>query len=78
MQDKWGPPAEVEDRGDTIHYFYYFHHGRIKGSIVDADKITGTGITTGWLVVEIVTDKNGKILKKRKYWKQPDLGGNSK
>ena len=27
--------------------------------------------TAGIVVVEITTDRNGKILDKRKYWKQP-------
>ena len=77
VQNKWGPPAKVEDRGDILVYYYYFHKGQIRGSLVDAKRPIPTEITAGWLVVEFTTERNGKILNKRKYWKQPDLGGHS-
>jgi len=73
VERKWGPPAKVEDKGETIHYFWCFYHTKVKGSLVNANKISGTGITAGTLVVEIITDRNGKVLDKRKYWKQPEL-----
>lgn len=71
VEDKWGPPAKVEDRGDTLHHFYYFRHYHAR------DKV-GKHITEGWITVEIVTDRAGKILIKKKYWKQPDLKTPSK
>jgi len=76
IKDKWGPPAKVEDRGDTLVYYYYFYRsgGRvfITESILAAwayDKAT----RPGWIVVEIITDLEGKILSRRKYWKQPEI-----
>jgi hypothetical protein len=74
VEDKWGPPAKVEDRGDTIVYYYYFYKG--KGIGYDPGESGGIvwgQVTGGWIVVEIITDRNGKILKKRKYWKQPEI-----
>lgn len=70
IRDKWGPPAKVEDRSDTIVYYYYFHKGKVTGL---TSTITSVGATSGWVVVEIITDRDGKILKKRKYWKQPEI-----
>ena len=69
VERKWGPPARVEDRGDTIVYFYHFHK---EYASVYARRGFGTGHATyGIVVVEITTDRNGRILGKRKYWKQP-------
>jgi len=62
VKDKWGPPAKVEYGKDTIVYYYYFSKGEVRA---------GGDWVGGYVVVEITTDPNGKILKKRKYWKQP-------
>jgi len=74
VRDKWGDPAKVEDRGDTIVYYYYFYQGRGVGyDPGDSGGITLGRVTTGIVVVEIITNREGKILKKRKYWKQPKV-----
>ncbi|MFX0198210.1 MAG: lipoprotein [Candidatus Hodarchaeota archaeon] len=62
VQDKWGPPAKVEDRGDTRIYYYYF----------PATDYGWGASKSGINVVELITTPEGKILKKRQYWKQPD------
>ena len=72
VTDRWGDPAEVEDRGDTIVYYYYFQKGKVSALTGD---MTHGYVTGGWVVVEIITDRDGKILKVRKYWKQPKREG---
>lgn len=74
VEAKWGPPGKVEDRGDTVHYFWYFPHTRVKGSLLSADKISGSSVMSGTIVVEVITDRAGVVLSKRKYWKQPTQG----
>jgi hypothetical protein len=73
VEHKWGPPAKVEDRGDTIVYFYYFY--KATGSAIIPTGKRGAMVlasgTEGIVVVEIITDRSGNILDKRKYWKQP-------
>ncbi len=71
VKDKWGPPAKVEHRKDTMVYYYYFYKG--KAVVFGGDTVAGGEVTAGWIVVEITTDPKGKILKKRKYSKQPKL-----
>lgn len=66
VKDRWGPPGKVEDRPDTVVYYYYFY----KTQVVRRP-YTPPEVREGWVVVEITTDLDGKILKKRKYWKQP-------
>jgi hypothetical protein len=70
VENKWGPPARVEQgiTTDTYYYHFYKEQGRalVHRGIVIAN---GTG---GWYTVEIKTDKAGNILSKRKYWKQPE------
>jgi len=74
VKDKWGPPAKVEDRGDTIVYYYYFYRGKSTGYHPgDRGGIVVGSSTVGVVVAEIITNREGKILKKRKYWKQPEL-----
>lgn len=74
VKDKWGPPAKVEYQEDTIVYYYYFYRGKAIGyDPGNSGGVTFGKTTVGIVVVEIVTDKNGKILNKRKYWKQPNL-----
>jgi hypothetical protein len=76
IKDKWGPPAKVEDRGDTIVYYYYFYRGGGRIAVTDsplATLIMDKTAKAGWYVVEITTDAEGKILRKRKYWKQPEI-----
>lgn len=75
VEKKWGPPAKVEERGDTLVYYWYFYTSQVKGSVVHAKKFSvlgPTSVTYGVVVIEIITDKTGKILEKRKYWKQPN------
>jgi hypothetical protein len=50
VENKWGPPHKVENRGDTTVYYYYSPGGR---------------------VVEFITDRNGKIINKRRYYRAP-------
>jgi starvation-inducible outer membrane lipoprotein len=64
VEDKWGPPAKIEHRKDTIVYYYYFYKG---------EERLGGDVVAGYVVVEITTNLEGKILKKRKYWKQPQV-----
>jgi len=74
VQNKWGPPAKVEDRGDTIVYYYYFIKGRSTGYHPGSrGGIVFGRSTVGVVAVEIITDRSGNILKKRKYWKQPEV-----
>jgi uncharacterized membrane protein YciS (DUF1049 family) len=68
VKGKWGAPAKVEDRGDTNVYYNYFYRGKVSGL---TSEITPAGVTAGWVIVEIITDLNGKVLKMRKYLKQP-------
>jgi len=73
VEYKWGPPGKVEDRGETLVYYYYFYRGRGIGYDPGyGGGVTLGRVTAGIVVVEITTDKTGKILKKRKYWKQPE------
>lgn len=68
VKDRWGPPAKVEERADTVVYYYYFY----KTKVVRRPYMPPE-VMKGWVVVEITTDLDGKILKKRKYWKQPTV-----
>jgi len=52
VENKWGPPHKIENRGNTIVYYYYSPGGR---------------------VIEFITDQNGKIINKRRYYKAPKL-----
>jgi hypothetical protein len=69
VENKWGPPARVEQRDTTDIYYYHFYKEQgsaiVRGGVIIAQ---GTG---GWYTVEITTDKAGNILSKKKYWKQP-------
>jgi S1-C subfamily serine protease len=62
VRSKWGPPAKVEETEDSIMWFYYFQEGT---------DVWGRPINR-YVVVEIVADKNGNVLDKRKYWRQPE------
>ena len=59
VQDKYGPPARVEqlENGYTVHYYYKVCN--------DYDCLCN----------EFTYDQNGKIVKHRKYWTQglPDV-----
>jgi uncharacterized protein YceK len=80
VQDQWGPPAKVEqlENGNSVWY-WYVNTG--KGSAVAGvvgDQGSGIAIGqgtsySGWMVHELTVDKEGKVIKKRKYWKQPKL-----
>jgi hypothetical protein len=63
VKDKWGPPAKVESQGERLIYYYHFYVARV-GKF---------GAKSGWVVHEITTDRDGKILGTRKYWKQPEI-----
>ena len=67
--DKWGNPARIENQGDTVAYYYYF----LESKSNPLDIYYGFDKGTAWKVVEIITDRKGKILKKRSYWKQPNV-----
>jgi hypothetical protein len=58
VRDKWGPPAKLERQEHTIVYYYYFQ------KIFPYDR---------WVVVEITTDLEGKILKEIEYVPQPKI-----
>jgi len=71
VMNKWGPPAKIEQTNGKVVYYYYFY--RRGGAAYATNRFASWGETGGWLVVEITTDLNGKILKKREYWKQPEI-----
>lgn len=75
VEDKWGPPAKIEYRNDKIVYYYYFYKRKVKGGIVGSGPIAmGSGeLETGWIILEVIAGQDGKVLKMRKYWKQPEL-----
>ena len=67
VEDKQGPPAKVERRGDTVVYYYYFSKRGVR------IRPFSVGMESGCVIVEFITDPSGKILKKRKYWKQTEI-----
>jgi hypothetical protein len=75
VENKYGPPSKVEREGDTITYYYYFYKGKVRAGAVGAGPVVmGSGeLAEGWIVVEFVADSSGKVVKKKKYWKQPKL-----
>jgi len=74
VEEKWGPPAKVEEKGDFTVYYYYFQKGKSIGYYPgDSGGLTASTITAGWLCVEITCNKDGTIVKKRQYWVQPRL-----
>ena len=75
IEDKWGPPGKIEKLGDKTIYYYYFQKGKVSGLAVGGSSVTSVSgdYTAGWLVYEFTADENGKIIKERKYWKQPDV-----
>ena len=65
IESKWGPPAKVVKNNGTTTYLWYFeesHHG--------AAPFTSN---TSWTTYEFVCDREGKIISKRSYSKQPEL-----
>jgi hypothetical protein len=74
VEEKWGPPARVEQKEDRTIYYYYFQKGKSIGYLPgDSGGITTSSYTAGWLCVEITCDKDGTIIKKRQYWAQPSF-----
>jgi len=71
VEDKWGPPAKIGRREDQIIYYYYFQKG--KAVVVGSSTVASGQLTSGWVVVEFTADSSGRILKTRKYWKQPTI-----
>ena len=71
IEEKWGPPAKVEQRGEHTVYYYYFQKGRAIG--YSDSGFSTSSLTAGWQCVEITCDNDGNIIKKRKYWAQPRL-----
>jgi hypothetical protein len=69
VENKWGPPAQIEQRGDATVYYYHFYKEE-GGALVYRGIVIATA-RGGWYTVEITTDKDGKIMGKRQYWKQP-------
>ena len=70
VERRWGPPARVEVVNGELIYYYYFYINRGSGYISKYgfwNYATESGVVT----YEIRTDRDGKILGKRKYWKQP-------
>ena len=67
VKDKWGPPAKIVESGNTVPWFYYFYagHGRIS-------PIATATVMKNYIVVEVIADSSGRVLKLRKYWKQPE------
>jgi hypothetical protein len=78
-EEKWGPPAKIENFEDKIIYYYYFNRAKssAKGIAVGGSNVAGIGGSedafAGWWVVELTFDREGNLLKKREYWKQPKL-----
>ena len=74
VEEKWGPPAKVEQKANFTIYYYYFQKGKSIGYYPgESGGITASTYTAGWLCVELTCDKDGNIIKKRKYWVQPRL-----
>jgi hypothetical protein len=69
VENKWGPPARIEQRDTTDIYYYHFYKEQGR-ALVHRGIIIAQG-SGGWYTVEITTDKAGNILSKRKYWTQP-------
>ena len=68
VENKWGPPASIEQRDTTDIYYYHFYKRQGSGLVYSGVIVTKE--QGGWYTVEITTDKEGKILSKRKYWMQ--------
>jgi len=58
VESKWGPPAEIVKNDGTKTYFWYFEEGLYAKT---------------WVTYEFVCDDEGKIISKRKYFKQPKI-----
>ena len=58
-----------------IQDYYYFQKGKASGLAVGGSSVASVSgdYTAGWLVYEFTADESGKIIKERKYWKQPKL-----
>ena len=75
VQEKWGAPGKIEKIGDKTIIYYCFKKGKASGLAVGGSNVAvkGGDYTAGRLVYEFTTDPTGKIIKERKYWKQPKL-----
>ena len=73
VEEKWGPPARIVKVNEHSIYYYEFQtwmggttgSGGLGGYSGQSYGIYGTN------VVELTIDKDGFIIKKREYWKQP-------
>jgi hypothetical protein len=74
LQEKFGPPGKIEGTDDTTTYFYYFYKGKSSGGAIAARGvvIASSQSYSGWITYEFTADKTGTIIKKRKYWAQPE------
>ena len=62
FEQKYGPPPKKEIVDDKTIYYYYFSALSWKSSYME-----------NWCI-NLTFDKNGKLIKKREYQVQPDLG----
>jgi hypothetical protein len=56
LRAKYGPPAKIEETQNTTTYFYFYK----------------VRFRTTWEVSEFVATKDGKIIEKRQYYRQPE------
>jgi hypothetical protein len=75
IEDKWGPPGKIEKLDGKTIYYYYFQKGKASGLAIGSSSVTGLSgdYTEGVLVYKFTGDESGKVIKQRKYWKQPDM-----
>lgn len=79
IEEKWGPPTKVEKFEDKTIYYYYYRHYYLKtkpgGLTVRGDSVPGAtaDYTVDWVIYEFTADETGKIIKERRYTKQPKL-----
>jgi hypothetical protein len=67
IQDKWGPPAKCEPKGElTVCYWYYWLGDGPAPTTVDI-------YSPDWKCREVTVNKNGRVIKVRRYWIQPKL-----
>lgn len=76
---KMGTTDKVEKFEDKTIYYYYYRHYYLKtkpgGLTVRGDSVPGAtaDYTVDWVIYEFTADETGKIIKERRYTKQPKL-----
>ncbi|HAX99590.1 MAG TPA: hypothetical protein DCY12_12075 [Candidatus Atribacteria bacterium] len=69
VEEKWGPPSKVEKLNSDSIYYWYFYKGR---AIAGGGRVVLGQYSEGWVAYEFTVNEEGTIIKKRKYWKQPE------